>query len=155
MTLQRQAFCVVPQGAHKGPVLFLIYIDVIRVFQHLKYLLFATNCKLIRCVHWPLFAKRYELSIIVIDVAVIVCSQSFSTKVNPTQYVCYLNQVAIKPVTFMKDLGVVLDNELRVDTHINLIANKANGMLGFFKRQMLNFNNLRIQYTNNTDYMIC
>ena len=50
------------------------------------------------------------------------------------QEICYLDDVPVTQVSEEKDLGILIDNSLKFQNHINSQAKKANKMLGLIRR---------------------
>lgn len=59
---------------------------------------------------------------------------------NPILYNYYINQVLLERVQEVKDLGVIFDSKLEFHNHINYMTSKAYAMLGFIKRNTVDFN---------------
>ena len=49
----------------------------------------------------------------------------------------YLDNVLIDNPIFEKDLGIVFNNHLHFDTHLNMIVKKANMLVGLIKRNFI------------------
>ena len=67
---------------------------------------------------------------------------SFSRKRNCNKYVyvCTISDVKISRCNMMNDLGVLIDDKVNMNNHIENITNKARRMLSLVKRQAKIFN---------------
>ena len=128
----------IPQGTILGPLLFLIYINDLPQNLVVNSLLFADDLKI--------FAINHPDNILQLEVQKISewcskwllrfnpdkCKQiSFgSDKVLPLT----LDNAVIAHTTTQKDLGIMVDNKLNFDEHIELKVKKANQILGIIRR---------------------
>jgi hypothetical protein len=61
------------------------------------------------------------------------CQISFSRCKNSLKTNYTINKIPLNIVTSIKDLGVILSNNLLFNNHLDMIHNKAKKMLGFLK----------------------
>lgn len=140
----------VPQGSHLGPILFSVFInDISNHINHCKFSLFADDLKIYRPINS--FSDMALLQTDLNNIAQWCHSNSmvlnvnkcfyikFTRKVSPTNSHYTLNGSGLSEVTEVKDLGVTLDNKLKMTTHIDNITRKAGRMLGFVKRNSKGF----------------
>lgn len=140
----------VPQGSHLAPLLFNIFInDIGRCFANSRYLLFADDLKFYRVVD-----SAADASLLQADLCRLIewCDENgmnlnaskcscmhFSRKKNNTYYHYSINGDTLTDVDTVKDLGVWLDNKLRLNTHIDKICSKGFKNLGFVLRNCKDF----------------
>ena len=151
----------VPQGGVLGPVLFLFFInDITNVLQHSKCLLYADDLKifrlitalvhctllqqdLVRLIEWSLENKLFF--------NFRKCkSLNFSRKKTPITYQYQMNGNSLENVTSFKDLGLLLDQGLVFDKHINSIVQSSYQLLGFLKRNTKHFSYNTIAFLFNS-----
>lgn len=53
-----------------------------------------------------------------------------------------MNNSNLMIVSQIKDLGILLSNDLSFNNHITIMSNKALGLFGFIRRNCLKFKNL-------------
>ena len=131
----------VPQGSVLGPILFILYVDdicTICLDSNITHKLFADDLKLYSqintscdnfhfqavldrlqqwCIDWQLKINISKCNII-----------HFGHKNNKFQY--FLNGSPISAPETVTDLGVEVDRQLKFDSHINKIINKAYSRIG-------------------------
>lgn len=144
----------VGQGTHLGPVLFLLFInDLKSVMKCSRFLLFADDCKIFKCI--SSLSDQYALQQD-IDLFVKWCNQNhlelnidkckhmtFTRQLHPTVFSYHIGRNKIETVTCMRDLGVYMDPKLSYQHHIDHIIAKANKLLGYINRTTRLFSNLR------------
>ena len=136
----------VPQGSILGPALFLIFInDLPNVLTSCKPLLFADDAKIFSsniqsvkdCTRiqndlnslsdWCVDNK--------LDLNVLKCKILCITRSHSPVYFNYcIKGEPIERVTEMKDLGIIIENTLSWNNHVNKTIAKANRVLGLIKR---------------------
>lgn len=135
----------VPQGSILGPLLFNLYInDIGKCFVNSYFLLYADDLKVFKPITslndcYLLQDDLDRLSdycqINKLKLSIPKCNFITFTKnkrlINFQYLLC--NERLIK-VSFLRDLGVLLDQELHLDRHIETIINKAFRMYGFVLR---------------------
>ena len=139
----------VPQGSILGPLLFLIYINNLVSSLTSSYVIFADDLKLYACTSRQTSvavpsalpgiqsdidllvsnASSWGLQMNVKKCAVLRFSRHFHDLVPPTYH---LNGLAIPVVEKHKDLGVLIDNQLKFHDHIREVAHKASGLANSF-----------------------
>lgn len=140
----------VPQGSHLGPLLFLIFInDLPSIFLNSSQLLFADDLKFFRCIksindchllqddisklsQWCTKNQLY------LNVAKCQCF-SFCRNFSEIIFDYKIENQVLERVREKKDLGVVFDPKLNFVKHIEFSVSKANSMLGFIKRNSIDF----------------
>lgn len=135
----------IPQGSHLGPLLFTIYInDVDSCFHNSNHLLYADDTKIFRvistsddCLKLQSDLQRFEQFCLKDQLFLNpdkCYTISFTRKRNPIKHDYILSGKILKRVNVIKDLGVLLDAELRFDVHIDSIASRAYKQLGMILR---------------------
>ena len=127
-----------PKGSVLGPLLFNIYVNDIPDIVDSPILLFADD---IRCIksHKDYIWLQSDLNSLSewsfkwkLKFNVSKCNiLHLGTKEN---YTCFLCGTAIQPAQSVRDLGVMIDQDLKFHEHASLITNKANHILGLIKR---------------------
>ena len=133
----------IPQGSVLGPLLFIIYINDLPKNITSEIYLFADDTKLFRNVKtdgeanilqedlhkleqwsdkWLLHFHPQKCK--VLDIGNRVREQN--------EY--YMGEHKLDHITEEKDLGVIIDNKLKFDSHINNKIDKANNILGAIRR---------------------
>lgn len=143
----------VPQGSHLGPLLFLLFInDVTSVLKYSNCLMYADDIKIFACV--KSFGDAINLQHDVdslndwskvngLNLNLIKCKcMSFYRKLRPIDFNYSIDNTSLEKVSSMRDLGVIFDNKLNFNMHIDCKIAKAYSMLGFVKRICADFKNL-------------
>jgi len=144
----------VPQGSHLAPLLFNIYInDIDKCFTHSHFLEYADDLKIFKAVKTveDCLALQSDL-----DRLSLYCQQNkLILNINKCKFMRFtrnksivdfnysIDGVDLVRVESIRDLGVVLDNKLSFDEHIEHIVAKSNKMLGFIMRTCKFFTNSR------------
>ena len=131
----------VPQGSVLGPLLFNIYVNDIPDMVKSPILSFADDIKIFRSI------KSYEdYTQLQLDLNYLSeWSSKWKLKFNVNkcnvlhlgtteQYTYFLCGIAIQPTRSAKDLGVLIDQDLKFHEHASFATNKANRVLGLIKK---------------------
>ena len=136
----------VPQGSILGPLLFLVYCNDIPtcIEENSTLALFADDSKLYRTLSSPTSSAslQHDLSNIThwttnnqMELNAVKCkAMHISRKRTPTQTKYVINENIVEQVTIIKDLGVLIANNLCWSKHIESIVSSANKTLGLVKR---------------------
>lgn len=133
----------VPQGSVIGPLLFLIYINDLVTNISSSICLFADDCVLYRNI-----TDQSDMSQLQNDLNIIAhwcntwlmelnTSKCKSMRVSRSNTACptyYIDNNALSSVSVYKYLGVHITSNLSWSTHVEYVANNANRMLGYLKR---------------------
>ena len=137
----RNVLSGIPQGTVLGPILFVIFIN--DVPEELKYnmcKLFADDCKLYGPVstnenklqldlnNLENWSKRWQLPFNASK-----CKVMHFGHHNPT-HSYHLNEHILEKTDHEKDLGVIIDNNLKFHAHTAAATKKANQFLGVIKK---------------------
>ena len=135
----------VPQGSVLGPILFVLYINDLPENLNSHVLLFADDTKVFRSIRTQEDARLLQLDI---D-ALLRWSQDWLLNFHPDK--CHvltlgkferikhteryrLDNHELEHVFEEKDLGVIIDSELKFEEHIAAKVKKANAMMGLIRR---------------------
>ena len=146
----------IPQGSVLGPTLFVIFLndmpDIVRSVR----LLFADDAKIFRSIK-----TSSDNNILQEDLnAVIYWSTRWQLPFNETKckslhigkkkhcQTYKMNGYTLEQVTEEKDLGMIIDNELKFHKHAAMAIKKANRILGLSKKSFVNLdtNSLPLLY---------
>lgn len=141
----------VPQGSVLGPLLFLIYInDMSKLFDKCSIHLFADdaviycsgdnyeevvrvlNRELKRVIEW-LNQHKLKLNCSKCK-ALIISTNGKLLKIDVNANPVVLNNEPIEIVQQMKYLGVIVDNNLKFNQHVNFVCKKIGKKIGFMGR---------------------
>ncbi len=138
----------VPQGSILGPFLFLLYINDMAqgISSSSTMALFADDAKVFRCIHSldDCTALQDDLNSLMewsdtwqLSFNKSKCKQlSFNSKPDTNTIVYTMGDTSLERVTNFNDLGIIVQNDLKWDEHINLKVSKANSLLGLVKRTL-------------------
>ena len=140
----------VPQGSNLGPLLFLLMINDLPItILSANKLLFADDLKIYARIDSILDCEKlqHDLNAIAdwcnknrLDINVDKCkSMTYTRKHNPIQYTYKIGDTNLDKVTQIKDLGVVFDQKLTFNGHIDKISHEAYRNLGFVCRLAKDF----------------
>ncbi|KAG7297988.1 hypothetical protein JYU34_018748 [Plutella xylostella] len=144
----------VPQGSLLGPLLFVIFInDITSCFQHSQLFLFADDMKIAKRIcsaddQTDLQSDLCRLDSYCLanklDLNVSKCYLiTFTRKIHPLQFGYSLKNTDLIRVNQVRDLGVVHDEKLLFDHHIDQLISKANKSMGFLIRISRNFTKIK------------
>lgn len=137
----------IPQGSVLGPILFVIFINDMPEIVDSMCQLFADDAKIFRSVHIRDEASNLKLQKDLDNVY--QWSQKWQLPFNTSKCKvlhlghnnpCHqykMNGQKLQNVEDEKDLGVVIDNELKFHKHTSAVAKKANSKLGLIKKSFV------------------
>ena len=130
----------VPQGSVLGPLLFNIYVNDIPDTVKSPILLFADDIKIFRSIKTREDYTQLQLDLNCLSEWSLKWKLKFNvSKCNvlhlgiTKQYTYFLCGTAIQPAQSVRDLEVVIDQDLKFHEHTSLVTNKANHVLGLIK----------------------
>lgn len=140
----------VPQGSHCAPLLFNLFInDIGHNFNHCKFLLFADDMKMYMPVNSYDDQLRFQEDIDTLlywcnfnklHLNIDKCYSISFFKMNKKHNSAYsIDNSRLKNVSSVKDLGVVIDENLTFVEHINYVTSKASRFLGYILRNCQSF----------------
>ena len=136
-------FCGIPQGSVIGPILFVIFInDMPNEVKYNMCKLFADDCKLYGVVNVSDKASTIQKDLDNLSNWSIKWQLPFNATKCKTIHFGYqnpeleykLNGHILDKVHEEKDLGVIIDDELKFHQHTASVSKKANQILGVIKR---------------------
>lgn len=150
----------VPQGSVLGPILFILYInDLPQCINFSRVAMFADDSKCYNTIRSCVDSSNLQSDLTNISNWASLNELSFQPKkcenlrISRKRFSAHriysLNNVQLKTVDFVRDLGVYISKTLLWSHHINCIAAKSNKMLGFLRRtcsRNLPVNSLRMLY---------
>lgn len=140
----------VPQGTHLGPIFFIMFVDDIKYsIQNSDFEMYADDLKLYRIV----MSKNDETLLQKdIDGLCVWCEKNsmlvnidkcyhikFSRKKHKLNSTYKMRNQILSKVSEVKDLGIIIDSEMKFQTHIETVINKSNRMLAFLNRNTKRF----------------
>ena len=132
----------VPQGSVLGPLLFLIYINDLPTIIHSPSLLFADDTKIFRRIASHQDYIQLQQDILALEKWSKLwqlnfnCSKTFVMHLgkNNPGYTYNMSGKQLETVKEHKDLGVLVDSELKFHHHSCNVTNKASQVLGIIKK---------------------
>ena len=146
--------CGVPQGSILGHLLFLIYMnDLSNAVENVEITTFADDTSLSKtfqntdelCMElipafanickW-LMANKHSLNTVKTEFIVIGTSQrvgQLDIAPETTSYALFVKDASVRRVKQVKDLGLIIDENLTWDHHINYISQKNETKSGYLK----------------------
>lgn len=142
----------VPQGSHLGPLLFDIFINSVKsCFLHSRILVYADDMKIFKLIKSNEDCQRLQedlqrFAAFCNDNSLILnvnkCYKiSFTRNRNIFYFNYILNDIGIKVVSEIRDLGVIVDSKWTFAGHVEQMVSSALKMLGFIKRTCKDFKN--------------
>ncbi|XP_055387804.1 uncharacterized protein LOC129616266 [Condylostylus longicornis] len=137
------------QGTHLGPLLFLLFTNDCACHIDCSILSFADDTKLFSIIRSVEDCHRLQLNIhkfynwcssngFMLNVEKCKVMRFYRTN-NFINFSYRVNNFILDSVDEIKDLGIILDNRLTFNPHIDHVISKAFSMLGFIKRQSAHF----------------
>ncbi len=136
----------VPQGSVLGPSLFLFYINDIQARLHSKVRLFADDTIIYLVITSPADAAKLQEDLDLLSLWEERWMMSFhpdkctvltvTKKRKPTVSKYTLHGHTLEHVDCAKYLGIHLDSKLNWHHHVQSVCKKANGMIGFLRRNL-------------------
>ena len=130
----------VPQGSVLGPILFILYTSDIIVNSKTNFSIYADDTKIYTNPLENALDLQMDIDSVVewtekwlIPLNEAKCTILHIGKNNP-HYQYNINGVNIQPTTWVKDLGVIITNDLKWEAHINNIVKKANRKLFLIRK---------------------
>ena len=143
----------VTQGSNLGPLLFLLFInDLVMAIQAPK-LLYADDLKIFNIVDnsKSCLSLQNDINEVVkwcadnkLKINIGKCTvMTFTRKLTMTEFDYQINEQNVTRVTAVKDLGVIFDQKLSFNPHIEHVSSQAIKMLGFVIRSTKDFHNIK------------
>ena len=140
----------VPQGSHLGPILFALFInDLTDLLDNCMFLLYADDLKFFTEINTIedaiLMQENFE------KIFEWCTNNDMSLNVNKCNYISFcrrkspicfdygINDEKIIKQRVVKDLGILMDEKLTMQEHIDASVRRARRCLGFVKRQAKQF----------------
>ena len=130
------------QGSVLGPLYFILFINDLPEFVHNAIALFADDAKIFSVIKSLDDHKILQNDLVLLQEWADKWKLYFNTKkckvlhlgLKNLKYLYTVGDETIEPVSEQKDLGVILDDNLKLHLHTEHQVNKANRILGFIKR---------------------
>ena len=133
-----------PEGSLVAPILFSLFINDLPSEINSNCLLYADDAKIFRKVCTPMDGEVLQRDLDRLQ----TWSAKWGLSLNPTkcktltvtlrrapvQTAYYINNIPLKGVSEMRDLGVVVDSKLNFASHVSRIVSQANRALGLLMR---------------------
>jgi hypothetical protein len=139
----------IPQGSVLGPLLFVIYINDLPENVHTHVYMFADDTKLFSEISSAADVDNLQQDL----TALHTWSERWLLRFHPDkckvltigkrrhEHTYVLNHADLEAVDDMKDLGVIIDADLKFRSHIQEKVNKANAIMGSIRRTFTHMDN--------------
>ena len=142
----------VPQGSHLGPLIFILFVNDLCFRLQSNKLLYADDLKVYRTVSSVIDCLALQTDIDAVHqwcqlngmvVNLNKCKViSFSRSASPLTYCYTYDSNELDRVNSIKDLGLSIDRKLNFSEHVTATTAKAFAMLGFLRRNTVDFVNI-------------
>jgi hypothetical protein len=136
----------VPQGSILGPLLFILYInDLVNVNNDVQLLMFADDTNMLMCDN-NINSLEIRANLVLRDVSQWFKLNKLSLNVKKCNFMIFttkklnyditlkIDNLCIDKVTKTKFLGVIINEKLSWENHIQLIMNKVSKSIGILRR---------------------
>ena len=132
----------VPQGSVLGPLLFLIYVNDLATSLECPAFMFADDLKLVGNPSNNVIQRDLEtIHQWTVDwdlpLNVVKCKQLVATRTGPSRWIDREHPEAMQQVFEIKDLGITITGDFKVEKQCLTVARKANGALYQLLRTMV------------------
>lgn len=144
----------VPQGSNLGPLLFLLYIDDLLKSLTCPALAYADDLKIYSSLTDKNNAKLLQENLNIVSkwcdnnglkLNISKCfTVTYTRRTSPTFNVYKINDIPLKSLKTITDLGVLFDSELTFTPHIDAICTSAASALGFVIRTCREFTDISL-----------
>ena len=129
----------IPQGSVLGPILFSLYTNDLPDSIHNRVLMFAADTKLFSRIHRD--NSAHDITSMQHDIdSLVLWSKKWQLQCSKCKFL-YLGRSipdhtyrignqTIEQVTEERDLGVIIDNQMKFHQHVSFAASKAMRMIG-------------------------
>ena len=143
----------VPQGSHLGPLLFIIFINDLVNRISCNTLLYADDMKIFTSVRGDEDCVELQNDLRTVSEWCVYnkmklniekcCMISFTRKKNILHYTYNINDKNLSRRSVVRDLGVLIDEQLTFRSHYDTITKRSRQLLGFLIRSTRDFKNPR------------
>ena len=135
----------IPQGSVLGPLLFSIFVNDLPTILHSDCLLFADDCKLFNPVVDDDSIDKLQNDLNTLQSWSLLWQLPFNIskcrvlhlgRANPN-HIYFMNSKALQNVNEEKDLGVIIDNQLKFHRHVSSVSSKAHQLLALIRQSFI------------------